>query len=262
MTSPNVFSRAAGIVESNVHTATWTTRSRPDSVPAPFGTSVLAGLDATYISYKEGYGYSEDVPPLINFNYGRQPYPAPPIDSTETEDQFAIGAYLQDQLKLDRWVLTLSGRHDWVHTEFETTDSGVEQLRRPATTRPGRAALVSPICSISGLAPYVAYGTSFVPNAGGNDGIPFTPTTADSKEVGFKYLVPGYNASLNGALFDIKQVGGLSTDPVTQAAVQRGALRARGFEIEGVTSLDNGLSLQASYTYVDMKILDGVDDRS
>jgi iron complex outermembrane receptor protein len=258
-TSPHEYSRAAGIVESDVHTA-----NMDNQVEARFGTGpvrhiLLAGVDATYITYKEGYGYSEDVPPLIDFNYGRQHIPAPPIDSTETEDQFAIGAYLQDQIKLDRWVLTLSGRHDWVHTEFETTDSeGTTSTTGNDQAWSGRAGLT--YLFDSGFAPYIAYGTSFVPNAGGNDGTPFKPTTAESKEVGFKYLVPGYNASLNGALFDIKQVGGLSTDPETQAAVQRGALRARGFEIEGVTSLDNGLSLQASYTYVDMKILDGVDD--
>ena len=97
--------------------AIWTIRSKQSSARALFAHTLLAGVDATYITYKEGYGYWDQVPPLVNFNYGQQHIPAPPIDSIETEDQFAIGAYLQDQLKLDRWVLTLSGRHDWVHTE-------------------------------------------------------------------------------------------------------------------------------------------------
>jgi iron complex outermembrane receptor protein len=261
-TSPNVFSRAAGIVESNVHTG-----NMDNQVEARFGTgavrhTVLAGIDATYITYKEGTGFGYDVPPLVDFNYGQQHIPAPPIDSIEKQDQFAIGAYLQDQLKLDRWVVTLSGRHDWVHTEFETTDlSGPEPVTDSTTGNDqawsGRAGLT--YLFDSGFAPYIAYGTSFVPNAGGANGTPFNPTTAESKEIGFKYLVPGYNASLNGALFDIEQKNGVFYDPAEDRSVQRGTLRSRGFEIEGVTSLNNGLSLQASYTYVDMKILDGVN---
>ena len=29
------------------------------------------------------------------------------------------GIYLQDQIKLDRWTLTLSGRQDWASTGFD-----------------------------------------------------------------------------------------------------------------------------------------------
>jgi iron complex outermembrane receptor protein len=260
--APHEYSREAGVVESNVHTG-----NMDNQVEARFGTgavrhTVLAGIDATYITYKEGTGFGYDVPPLVDFNYGQQHIPAPPIDSIEKQDQFAIGAYLQDQLKLDRWVVTLSGRHDWVHTEFETTDlSGPEPVTDSTTGNDqawsGRAGLT--YLFDSGFAPYIAYGTSFVPNAGGANGTPFNPTTAESKEIGFKYLVPGYNASLNGALFDIEQKNGVFYDPAEDRSVQRGTLRSRGFEIEGVTSLNNGLSLQASYTYVDMKILDGVN---
>lgn len=86
-----------------------------------------------------------------------------------------------------------------------------------------------------------------------------SPTSAESKEVGFKYLVPGHNASLNAALFDIEQDGGVFYDPNTGGSIQRGVLRSRGFEIEAVTSLQNGLSFQASYAHVDMEIVEGID---
>lgn len=255
--APDTYSRAAGVVTSDVYTG-----NMDNQVETRFDTGairhvLLAGVDATYISYKEGYGYWDSVPPLVNFNYGQQYIPPPPIDSVEKQNQFAIGAYLQDQIKLDQWVLTLSGRHDWVETETETTGSDTAEGSDQAWS--GRAGLT--YLFESGFAPYIAYGTSFVPNAGIDaiKGTPFTPTTAESKEIGFKYLVPGYNASLNSALFDIEQDGGVFYDPNTNGSIQRGVLRSRGFEIEAAATLTNGLSLLASYSYVDMEIVDGVD---
>jgi iron complex outermembrane recepter protein len=256
--APNVYSREAGIVESSFHAL-----NMDNPVEARFGTgavqhTVLAGLDVGYITYKEGYGYWDQVPPLINFNYGKQYIPPPPIDDVVRQKQLQIGAYLQDQIKLDRWVLTLGGRHDWAHTETDDTYLGdVSSEEADDEAWSGRAGLT--YLFDSGFAPYIAYGTSFVPNVGLFEGTAFKPTTAESKEIGFKYLVPGYNASINSALFDIEQDGGVFFDPVQNHTVQRGTLRSRGFEIEGVTTLTNGLSLQASYTYIDMKILDGVD---
>ncbi len=255
-TAPNVFSRGAGSVESSFHGLNMDNQVEARFSTGAFRHVVLAGVDIGFISFKEGSGYSELVPPLIDFNYGQQVIPRPPIDNVTHQKQLQVGAYLQDQLKLDRWVLTLSGRHDWAHTETEATGPLVEEADDQAWS--GRAGLS--YLFDSGFAPYIAYGTSFVPNVGLFEDKPFKPTTAESKEVGFKYLVPGYNAALNGALFDIEQDGGIYADPDTGFSVQRGTVRSRGFELEGTTTLTNGLSLQASYTYVDMKILDGLDE--
>jgi iron complex outermembrane receptor protein len=256
-TAPNVFRREAGIVESDVHIGNMDNQAEFKFATGIAQHTLLAGVDATYITYTEGYGYWDQVPPLVNFNYGEQYIPAPPIDSIEKNKQFAIGAYLQDQLKVGRWVLTLGGRRDWVDTDFEASDGSITKGNDQAWS--GRAG-VSYLFD-AGFAPYIAYGTSFVPNAGFDveKGTPFVPTTAESKEVGFKYLVPGYNAALNGALFDIEQTGGVFYDPNADRSVQRGALRSRGFEIEGIASLGNGLSLQASYANIDMRIVDGVE---
>ncbi len=256
--APGEYSRAAGVVESTFHALNMDNQVEARVSTGPVQHILLAGLDVGYINYKEGSGYWYDVPPLVNFNYGQQHIPAPPIDDVTRQNQLQIGAYLQDQLKLDRWVLTLSGRHDWAHTETER-DNVDGHLAEDADDQAwsGRAGLT--YLFDSGFAPYIAWGTSFVPNVGVFESKPFKPTTAESKEIGFKYLVPGYNASLNSALFDIEQDGGIFTDPNSQQTVQRGTLRSRGFEIEGVTTLTNGLSLQASYTYVDMKIIEGSD---
>ena len=57
-----------------------------------------------------------------------------------------------------------------------------------------------------GLAPYVSWGTSFTPNPGTvlGGGVA-EPTTGEQVEVGVKYDLPGYNASLRAAVFDIRQ---------------------------------------------------------
>lgn len=255
--APDEYSRTAGSVQSSFHAL-----NMDNQVEARFSTSalkhtVLAGVDIGYITFKEGYG-SDVAPPLVDFNYGQQFIPVPPISSVTKQDQLQVGAYLQDQVKLDRWVLTVGGRHDWVNTETEETGSSAEDSDDEAWS--GRAGLT--YLFDSGLAPYIAWGTSFIPNAGTdvNTGKVFDPTTAESTEVGFKYLVPGYNAALNAALFDIKQNGGVVSAPSGLGNIQRGKLRSRGFEMEGLTTLTNGLSLQASYTYVDMEIVDGFDE--
>ncbi|MDQ8697309.1 TonB-dependent siderophore receptor [Hyphomicrobium sp. LHD-15] len=253
--APDEFSRSAGSVRSSFHAL-----NMDNQVEAKFSTSalqhtVLAGVDIGYITFKEGTGY-ETALPLIDFNYGQQFIPVPPISSVTKQNQLQVGAYLQDQIKLDKWVLTLSGRHDWVSTETEGEEDGNDKA---LSGRTGLTYLFD-----SGLAPYIAWGTSFVPNAGtdARTGKVFDPTTAESEEIGVKYLVPGYNASLNAALFNIEQEGGTFYDPnpLIDGYVQRGRVRSRGFEIEGITTLTNGLSLQASYTYVDMKILEGIDE--
>ena len=122
------------------------------------------------------------------------------------------------------------------------------------------------------MSPYVAYATSFNPTAGSNPPevgsvAAFDPTTAKSKEIGFKYTPRGTNLLLAGSLFDIEQENGLvsqtfESDQGVQLSrlVQSGVLRSRGGEIEAAASFDNGFSLLASYSYIDMEIVKGDDD--
>ena len=261
--APDVWSRMNGTVDSHVHTVNSDSQLEARFATGPIGHTVIAGVDIGYITFKEGNGFGDpigdggDVPPLVNFNYGQVFIPTPPISTITYQDQFLIGTYLQDQVKLDRWTLTLGGRHDWSDTKTDIDGDVDKQKDKAWSGRAGLSYLFD-----GGLAPYIAYGTGFIPNAGVDSvtGTPFSPTTSKSKEVGFKYLVPGANASLNGAVFDIEQTGGLVTDPQTQGSTQLGTLRARGFELETVATVAPGFSLQASYTYLQMKIIEGFDD--
>jgi len=207
----------------------------------PVGHTILSGLDVSRLSYvsKQGFG----IVPIGT---------DPALTYREEQTQTLTGLYLQDQIKWQNWRLTLGGRHDWLSSEYNT--AGYE-FDRDDTKFTGRAALG--YVTDFGLAPYVSYGTSFTPNPGTLlDGSVAEPTTGEQTEIGVKYDLPGVNASLRAAVFDLRQDNAVVYQVVdaTNQQVQLD-IRSRGFEIEGVASLAEGLNVQASYSYTDARIL-------
>jgi iron complex outermembrane recepter protein len=202
--------------------------------------TILTGLDVSRLSYvsKQGFGV---VPTGTD----------PVLSYREDQTQTLTGIYIQDQLKWQNWRLTLGGRHDWLTSEF---DSAGLEFGRDDTKFTGRAALG--YVTDFGLAPYVSWGTSFTPNPGTilGGGVA-EPTTGEQVEVGVKYDLPGLNASLHAAVFDIHQDNAVVYQVVdgTNQQVQLD-LRSQGFEVEGVASLTEGLNIQASYSYTDARI--------
>jgi iron complex outermembrane receptor protein len=152
--------------------------------------TILTGLDISRLSYvsKQGFG----IVPIGTY---------PVLSYREDQTQTLTGIYIQDQLKWQNWRLTLGGRHDWLSSEF---DSAGLQFDRDDSKFTGRAALG--YVTDFGLAPYVSWGTSFTPNPGTVlGGSVAEPTTGEQVEVGVKYDLPGINASLRAAIFDIHQ---------------------------------------------------------
>lgn len=206
-------------------------------------------------------------PPLDTNNPTAGAFVAPiDFDTRTVQDQWQVGTYLQDQIRYDAWILTLGGRYDWVSTDTDNTDLSTNAL----TTISQRDKAFSGRIGLGyetdfGVVPYASYSTAFSPNAGINQETdqPFKPTESDQEEIGVKYLLPNSNTLLTAALFNIDQknslyyeVVNLPTGPAN-IQVQRGKIRSRGLELEANTSLDNGLSLVASYTYTDTEILEG-----
>ncbi|WP_246776833.1 TonB-dependent siderophore receptor [Microvirga sp. VF16] len=202
--------------------------------------TILTGLDISRLSYvsKQGFG----IVPI-----GTDPV----LSYREDQTQTLTGIYIQDQLKWQNWRLTLGGRHDWLSSEF---DSAGFQFDRDDTKFTGRAALG--YVTDFGLAPYVSWGTSFTPNPGTVlGGRVAEPTTGEQVEVGVKYDLPGINASLRAAVFDIHQNNAVVYQVVDGINQQvQLDLRSQGFELEGVASLTDGLNVQASYSYTDARI--------
>ncbi|WP_414474519.1 TonB-dependent siderophore receptor [Microvirga sp. M2] len=207
----------------------------------PVEHTILTGLDVSRFSYvsKQGFG----VVPIGT---------DPALSYREEQTQTLTGLYVQDQLTWQNWRLTLGGRQDWLSSEYNT--AGFEFDRDDAKFT-GRAALG--YVTDFGLAPYVSYGTSFTPNPGTLlSGSVAEPTTGGQVEIGVKYDVPGANASLRAAIFDLRQDNAVVYQVVdaTNQQIQLD-IRSRGFELEGVASLADGLNIQASYSYTDARIL-------
>lgn len=213
----------------------------------PISHTVLTGVDFGHLKYDSRYGLK-----LADANgdlIGNPELPDP------TKQKLNLwGAYLQDEVKVGSWRLLLGGRHDWYDSSY--SEPGSSTFKQNQGNWNGRAGLS--YVTEAGLTPYVSYGTSFTANPGTviNGGVA-KPTKGEQAEVGVKYAIPGYNASINASTFWLKQVDGIVYAVDSNGVNQQTQLdfRSRGFEIEGVASLDNGVTLQASYSYTDTKIL-------
>lgn len=263
---PTLLDSSAGTFEEWLDTYTIDNQLEATFETGALEHTLLTGVDFTKVYWKSlnGYGVS---PPLDTTDPTRG-RPVDPIafQTKSVQDQFITGLYLQDQIRYDALTLTLGGRHDWVSTDTDNTDLAtgavgtIDQQDRAFTWRAGLT-YETPW----GITPYASYSTAFSPNAGVNlaTGNPFRPTESEQQEIGVKYLLPDANTLLTAALFNIDQENGLYYEVIdlptgpANVQVQRGKLRSRGLELEASTSLDNGLSLVASYTYTQATIIDG-----
>lgn len=168
-------------------------------------------------------------------------------------DASQAGLYLQDQLKYENLILTLGIRQDWAWRDTDNLLNGstTSQNDHDFTKRAGLTYLFD-----NGIAPYVSYSESFTPVLGTDrSGQNYVPETAQQYEVGVKYQPLGSNALLTLSAFDLARQNVQTVDPAnTNFMVQTGEVRVRGIELEGVASLDNGLSFTAAYTYTDAEI--------
>jgi iron complex outermembrane receptor protein len=231
-----------------------------NQLEARFGTGglehkLLAGLDYQYgqgsADYRQGF-----APPINAYNPDYNlPIPgvatlAPFVDSRTQHDQ--LGVYLQDQIKLDNWILTLGGRHDWAHTESNGSQFGLPldvTIDDEAWT--GFAGLSYVFAN--GLAPYVSYSTSFEPAHGftltDTNGEVLKPTTGEGVEAGVKYQPLGSNTLLSAAVFDLKQKNVAKPSADFSFTRQAGEVRVSGIELEAKSQLTRNLDVIAGYSH-------------
>ncbi len=212
--------------------------------------TALFGLDLKHYQIGDWQGFGGATPlnllnpvytPTARFNG------APYQDATLTQKQ--LGFYAQDQIKLDRFTLVLSGRNDWVATDNDN-HIGPSQNREDSKFS-GRAGLIYNFDS--GLAPYVSYATSYNPVIGLNSGQLLLPETGQQTEVGFKFQPNGFNGHFGFAWFDLKRQNALTTDPNNVLLpTQTGEVTSRGFELEAVANPLPGLKLVGAFTTYDL----------
>lgn len=224
----------------------------------PVSHTILAGVDYGYYIGRETRRNSlnalvidvlNPTYPGTDFLYGN-----PWVDGKSNLTQ--IGAYLQDQLRYENWILTLSGRQDWVvGKETDNLSKSFQTARdKHFTGRVGLGYVFD-----NGIAPYASYATSFQPTTGTyapqRGGGTFKPTTGTQYEVGVKYQPNGWNSFVSASLYHITQQNVVTNDPVYSGfAVQDGEIRSRGIELEGKMELTEEFSLIASYAFVDAEI--------
>ncbi|MBU9493752.1 TonB-dependent siderophore receptor [Burkholderia multivorans] len=174
-----------------------------------------------------------------------------------------FGLYAQDQIKWNRWTLTLGGREDWVNMRMDDRAAGT-QSKADVSAFTGRVGLTYQ--AGYGLSPYISYSTSFNPIIGVSlldGGVP-KPTRGRQIEAGLRWQPPGKNLMLNAAIYQINQTNGVTPALPTQGpsgtkSVQTGEVRARGIELSATGKVTPNLSLIASYAYQDVKVVQAND---
>ena len=218
--------------------------------------TLLAGLDyrRSRYSYDSNFVFAATSLDVFNPVYGSMPGLAPDFDPATTastrQTQSQVGLYVQDQMKIDRWVVTVGGRQDWVGTD----SNGAHQSDDKFSARVGVNYLFD-----NGLAPYVGWSQSFQATIGtehpDRGGSAFVPTSGEQVEVGLKYQPADGNVLATLALYQVTQENTLTVDPDhTLFQIQQGETRVRGAELEGRWNVGRGLSLYGAYAYIDSEV--------
>lgn len=224
--------------------------------------TLLIGLDhqRNNTNYLSIFGTA----PRINVNtpqYGLPITRPARADAFYDYDQktYQTGLYVQDQMALDQWRLTLGGREDWVHTgtKFFNDDDATNTERDKKFS--GNAA-ISYVFD-SGFVPYLSYAESFQPtsNATASATQSFKPTEGKQWELGIKYQPPGSNTLLSAAVYDLTQKNVSVTTTVGNVPItsQTGEVKVKGLELEAVSDVTENLKIIAAYTLAKSEVQKG-----
>ena len=226
--------------------------------------TVLLGLDhqRTDTSYLSIYG-NGGTTNIFNPFYGQSIVRPSRADAYYDYDQKTIqtGLYVQDQMALDNWRLTLGGREDWVH-------QGTTYLNKKDVTNTDRSKNFSGNAALSyvfdsGVVPYISYAESFQPasNASVSPTESYKPTQGKQWELGVKYQPPGSNTLLSAAVYDLTQKNVLVTsigaggESITN---QTGEVKVKGLELEAVSDVTENLKVIAAYTLAKSEVQKGI----
>ncbi|QOZ26283.1 TonB-dependent siderophore receptor [Bradyrhizobium sp. CCBAU 51753] len=217
----------------------------------PLQHTALFGVDLKHyaIDDRQGFGMGTNLN-VFNPVYGVNAPFSGALYQNAYLTQGMAAVYLQDQVKLDRLTVVLSGRQDFVDLVNQNR-IGADQSREDRKFS-GR---VGAIYNFDfGVAPYVSYMTGYNPIIGLNAaGQLQLPETSEQTEVGIKYEPIGLNARFSVAYFDLKRKNALTTDPNNPLfQVQNGEVTSRGIELEAVANITRDFKLVASYTNYDL----------
>ena len=185
------------------------------------------------------------------------------------------GVYLQDQLALGNWRMTLGGRYDWTKDDSSSanrniatgisTPGGRNVIKNEAFT--GRAGVL--YVFENGLTPYVSYAESFQPSTKSPldsfTQTAFEPVTGSQWEAGLKYQPASVDGLVTLSLYDLRQQNMIVDDPVAShrncgatgtatCSIQGDEGRVRGIELEGRITPIEGFSLIGAASRMDSEM--------
>jgi iron complex outermembrane receptor protein len=197
---------------------------------------------------------------IFNPVYGAYTLPTPTPLTNRVETQESVGVFVQDQISLsERLQLRVGARYD----DYQQT------LNDRATNRVSEQGVdrVSPQAGIvyrasAAVSLYATYGENFRPLSGADArGQGFEPNQSTSVEAGANFTLAQGAVEGNVAVFKVKQDNMLVVDDpsaFTLAAIGKAA--SQGLELDLHGEVARGLSLWASYAYVDAKTRNTFND--
>lgn len=217
--------------------------------------TVLFGLD--YRDYDEhsefGFAAASNID-LFNPVYGASAIVTPAYFTFTDQELKQTGLYLQDQAKFGNFILTASGRQDWVE-QTNYAAAGAVTKQDQFSWRVGGTYVFD-----NGVAPYVSYATSFTPVVGTDvNGAQFKPSESEQYEAGIKWdarnLPDDISLFATASIYQLTQTNVVTSVPLTPvSSIQTGEVEVKGFELEGVARIRDQLAINASYTYADTEV--------
>ena len=224
--------------------------------------TLLLGLDHQRSNTNYTSIFGDGLTTNVNNPIYGQPIVRPPRSSAFYDyDQktHQTGVYVQDQMALDNWRLTLGGREDWVHTGTTFFNKGDATNTERDKAFSGNAA-ISYVFD-SGVVPYLSYAESFQPTTGAlaSSTESFKPTEGKQWELGVKYQPPGSKTLLSAAVYDLtqKNVSVTTTVGSTPITSQTGEVKVKGLELEAVSDVTDNLKIIAAYTLAKSEVQKG-----
>lgn len=228
------------------------TRANLNFATGNFEHSMLIGVDYRHYKGYSEYGFAaapaiDLFDPVYGAPVGDGAAAFPFVDATRDQ----TGIYIQDQIRGDHLIVTLTGRQDYLDTD----SFGSKTDENESSYRAGVNYVFD-----NGLSPYIQTARSFQPLAGADaDGNLFVPTTGTQVEAGIKYdgreLRSGIDLFASFALYKVAQQNLTTPDPENpNFNIQTGEVEVQGVEMEAAARIDERWSFNLAYTYTDTEV--------
>lgn len=173
------------------------------------------------------------------------------IDRLETQE--SLGVFIQDQISLtDKLDVRIGARFDDYQQTLNNRSSDSRSKQEETRVSPQFGIVYEASDSLS---VYATYGENFRPLSGtDSNGDGFEPNQSTSAEAGIKFTLNDGALFGTVAVFKVEQENLLVVDdPTTFTFAAIGEAESQGVEIDINGEIADGLTLWASYAYVDAK---------